>query len=104
MRLNDFEVWKEKGKILFAGLYQAGTEDNNFRVGLPADQFSNEVIRFAAHDVRLTDLEVYEAGGRPLYAGAFRAGLGAYGMVANLTWDGVLARQKKQTPGTGAGT
>jgi hypothetical protein len=95
MRLSDFEVWRDKGKIVFTGLYEAGTEDHNFRVGLPADQFAGEVARFAAHDVRLTDLEVYEAGGRPLYAGAFRSGIGSYGVVTNLSWDQVMARQKK---------
>jgi hypothetical protein len=95
MRLTDFEVWRDKGKIVFTGLYEAGTEDHNFRVGLPSDQFAGEVARFAAHDVRLTDLEVYDSGGRTLFAGAFRSGMGSYGVVTGLSWDGVLARQKK---------
>ena len=101
MRLTDFEMYNEKGKILCTGLFELGQDKHNLRIGLARQEMVNEVARMSARGLRLVDLEVYNVQGRTLYASAFRESMGGYGLSAGHSWDAFLAKAKA-TSGEGA--
>jgi hypothetical protein len=94
LRLADFEIYSEKGKVLCTGLFELGSDKHNLRIGLTRAEMVAETARMAARGLRLVDVEVYSVQGRTLYAGAFREVTGAYGLAGGLSWEALQAKAK----------
>lgn len=100
MQLIDMEIYPEKGKNLFAGVYRNGTEIHALWIGQDRPDFLRKWQQLVNQELRLFDLEVYKAvgGSRNLYAGVFLEAPGSYGIFTGTTWDEF---QKKWGKGSG---
>jgi hypothetical protein len=98
MQLIDMEVYSEKGKNLFAGVFRNGTEIHALWIGQDRPDFLRKWQQLVNQELRLIDLEVYKAGSRNLYAGVFIEAPGSYGIWAGTTWEQF---QQKWGGGTG---
>jgi hypothetical protein len=98
MQLVDMEIYTDKGKTLFAGVYRTGSELHSLWVGQDRPDFLRKWQQLVNQELRLVDLEVYKAGGRNLYAGVFMEAPGSYGM-----WNGTTWEQFQQKWGGGSG-
>lgn len=100
MQLVDMEIYPEKGKNLFAGVFRNGTEVHALWIGQDRPDFLRKWQQLVNQNVRLYDLEVYKAvgGSRNLYAGVFLEAPGGYGIFTATPWDEF---QKKWGGGSG---
>jgi hypothetical protein len=87
MQLIDMEIYPEKGKNLFAGVFRNGTETHALWIGQDRPDFLRKWQQLVNQELRLVDLEVYKAGSRNLYAGVFLEAPGSYGIWTGTTWD-----------------
>ena len=100
MQLIDMEIYTEKGKTLFVGVYRTGSEMHSLWVGQDRGDFLRKWQQLINQQLRLVDLEIYKAAGgsRNLYAGVFMDAPGSYGMWNGKTWE-----QFQQQWGGGSG-
>lgn len=98
MQLVDMEIYPEKGKNLFAGVFRNGTETHALWIGQDRPDFLRKWQQLINQELRLIDLEVYKAGNRNLYAGVFIEAPGSYGIWTGTTWE-----QFQQKWGGGSG-
>ena len=89
MQLVDMEIYPDKGKNLFAGVFRNGTELHSLWIGQDRPDFLRKWQQLVNQQLRLVDLEVYRpaGGSRNLYAGVFLEAPGSYGIWAGTTWD-----------------
>lgn len=98
MQLIDMEIYTDKGKNLFGGVFRNGTEMHALWIGQDRPDFLRKWQQLVNQELRLVDLEVYKAGSRNLYAGVFLEAPGSYGIWTGTTWD-----QFQQKWGGGSG-
>jgi hypothetical protein len=98
MQLIDMEIYTEKGKTLFVGVYRTGSEMHSLWVGQDRGDFLRKWQQLVNQQLRLVDLEIYKAAGgsRNLYAGVFIEAPGSYGIWNGTTWEQF---QEKRTQG-----
>ncbi len=101
MQLIDMEIYAEKGKTLFVGVYRTGSEMHSLWVGQDRGDFLRKWQQLVNQQLRLIDLEVYKAAGgnRNLYAGVFIEAPGSYGIWTGTTWE--QFQQKREQSGSG---
>lgn len=101
MQLVDMEIYVEKGKTLFSGVYRTGSEMHSLWVGQDRGDFLRKWQQLVNQQLRLVDLEVYKAAGgtRNLYAGVFLEAPGSYGIWNATTWE--QFQQKREQGGSG---
>ncbi|HWM93860.1 MAG TPA: hypothetical protein VN493_24085 [Thermoanaerobaculia bacterium] len=100
MQLVDLEIYPDKGKNLFVGVYRNGTEMHSLWIGQDRPDFLRKWQQLVNQQLRLVDLEIYRAAGgtRNLYAGVFLEAPGGYGIWTGTTWDQF---QQKWAKGSG---
>ncbi|HWN41735.1 MAG TPA: hypothetical protein VNW71_05905, partial [Thermoanaerobaculia bacterium] len=101
MQLVDMEIYADKGKTLFVGVYRTGSEMHSLWVGQDRGDFLRKWQQLVNQQLRLVDLEVYKAAGgsRNLYAGVFMEAPGSYGMWNGATWE--QFQEKRAAGGSG---
>ena len=101
MQLIDMEIYTEKGKTLFAGVYRTGSEMHSLWVGQDRGDFLRKWQQLVNQQLRLVDLEIYKPAGvnRNLYAGVFIEAPGSYGIWNATTWE--QFQQKREQGGSG---
>jgi hypothetical protein len=99
MQLIDMEIYPEKGKNLFAGVYRTGTEIHSLWIGQDRGDFLRKWQQLVNQQLRLMDLEIYKAGSRNLYAGVFMEAPGSYGIWNAAEWK--QFEQKRAASGSG---
>lgn len=101
MQLVDMEIYVDKGKTLFAGVYRTGSEMHALWVGQDRGDFLRKWQQLVNQQLRLVDLEIYKASGgsRNLYAGVFMEAPGSYGIWNATTWE--QFQQKREQGGSG---
>lgn len=101
MQLIDMEIYNEKGKTLFAGVYRTGSEMHSLWVGQDRGDFLRKWQQLVNQQLRLIDLEIYQPAGqsRNLYAGSFIEAPGSYGIWNGTTWE--QFQEKREQGGSG---
>jgi hypothetical protein len=101
MQLIDMEIYPEKGKNLFAGVFRNGTEIHSLWIGQDRGDFIRKWQQLVNQQLRLMDLEIYRAvgGSRNLYAGVFMEAPGSYGIWNATDWK--QFEQKRIASGSG---
>ncbi|HVG08800.1 MAG TPA: hypothetical protein VNM67_13925 [Thermoanaerobaculia bacterium] len=101
MQLIDMEIYVEKGKTLFVGVYRNGTEMHSLWVGQDRGDFLRKWQQLVNQQLRLIDLEIYKpaGGSRNLYAGVFIEAPGSYGIWNATTWE--QFQEKRAAGGSG---
>jgi CubicO group peptidase (beta-lactamase class C family) len=93
---DDFEAYKENGKLRWDGIFRKGGGSNAMWRNFDYKGFKAKWDEEIKNGKRLVDLETYVVGGKRKWAGLFRPGSGGYAMYRNQSTDEFAKRREDQ--------